>query len=83
MVLVDRIPHSPTAILLRRKKIIFPVRIITLIFNILLYVSLMQVTTTPTESAFDTFAFVLAVLALTVIVAMVIGVGVASNWKRF
>ncbi len=52
LILVDRIPHNPTAILLRRKKIIFPIRIITFIFNILLYSSLLQLTTVPTEINF-------------------------------
>ena len=83
LILVDRIPHNPTAIILRRKKIIFPTRIITLVFNILLYSSLLQLTTVQTESTFQSFAFVLAILAVIKVVVILIGLAVASNWKRF
>jgi len=38
-VIVDRIPHSPTAVLLRRKRFTFPVRLITLTFNATVYAS--------------------------------------------
>lgn len=40
----DKKVHSPAATLLRRKKIIFPVRLVTLTFNALLLSSLMQLT---------------------------------------
>ena len=40
----DKMAHSQTAMLFRRKKIIFPIRIITLTFNALLLSSLIQIT---------------------------------------
>lgn len=83
LIVVDRIPHSPTAILIRRKKIIFPTRIITFIFNMLLFSSLLQVTTVSTDTKFKAFAFVLAILALVKIVVVMIGLLVTSNWKSF
>lgn len=83
LIVVDRIPHSPTAILIKRKKIIFPTRVITFIFNILLFSSMLQVTTVSTEPTFKTFAFVLAILALVKLVIVLIGLLVTSNWKRF
>lgn len=48
LILSYRIPHNPTAILIRRKKIIFPTRVFTFIFNILLFSSLIQITTINT-----------------------------------
>lgn len=83
LILVDRIPHNPTAILIRRKKIIFPTRIITFVFNILLFSSLIQVSTTSTEPTLKIFALVLAILALIKLTFVVVGLLVASNWKRF
>jgi hypothetical protein len=83
LILVDRIPHSPTAILIRRKKIIFPTRIFTFIFNILLFSSLMQLTTISTEPSLKVFGLVLAILALVKLVFVLVGLLVASNWKRF
>jgi hypothetical protein len=44
--MADRISHNSTAILIRRKKIIFPIRLITLVYNMLLYSCMMQLTTT-------------------------------------
>jgi hypothetical protein len=83
LIAVDKIPHSPTAILIKRKKIILPTRIITFVFNMLLYSSLVQVTTIQTEPHFKTFAFTLAILALFKILVVTIGLAITSNWKRF
>lgn len=83
LLLVDRIPHNPTAILIRRKKIILPTRIITFIYNILLFSSLIQITTTKTEQRLKAFALSLAILALFKILVVLIGLAVTSNWKRF
>jgi hypothetical protein len=83
LILADRIPHSPTAILIRRKKIIFPTRIFTFVFNMLLFASLVQITTISTESSLKIFALVLAILALIKLVLVLVGLIVASNWKRF
>jgi hypothetical protein len=83
LILADRIPHNPTAILIRRKKIIFPTRIITFVFNMLFFSSLIQITTVSTEQKIKVFAFVLAILALIKLVVVVIGLLVTSNWKRF
>ncbi len=79
LLMVDRISHNSTAVLIRRKKIIFPVRLITLVFNMLLYCSLMQVT----SHTFSVLSFVLGVLALIVVVLALMGIAVACNWKRF
>lgn len=43
LAIVDKSLHSPTAMLLKRKKIIFPIRLITLLFNPLVLSSLIQV----------------------------------------
>lgn len=83
LILSYRIPHNPTAILIRRKKIIFPTRIITFVFNILLFSSLIQVSTISTEPSLKVFALVLAILAIIKIVVVLIGLAVTSNWKRF
>lgn len=83
LIFVKKIPHAPTATLVNRKKIIFPTRIITFIFNILLYSSLIQVTTGATEPEFKAFAFVLAILALIKLAVVLVGLAVTSNWKNF
>lgn len=83
LIFVKKIPHAPTATLVTRKKIIFPTRIITFIFNILLYSSLIQVTTGATEPEFKAFAFVLAILALIKLAVVLMGLAVTSNWKNF
>lgn len=81
--MADRISHNSTAILIRRKKIIFPVRLITLLYNMLFYSCMVQITTTQTNKSFDVFSFVLAIVAIIVIIFILIGIGVTSNWKRF
>lgn len=83
LILSYRIPHNPTAILIRRKKIIFPTRVITFVFNVLLFSSLVQIATINTEPALKVFALVLAILAIIKIVVVLIGLAVTSNWKRF
>ena len=83
LILVYRSKNSPTAILMKRKKIIFPVRIITFIFNITLYAGLIQVKTVKTESTIKVFAFILAIFALVKIAVVLIGLVVTCNWKRF
>lgn len=83
LIIAIRYPHNPTANLIRRKKIIFPTRIYTFIFNMLLYSSLIQVTTTSTEPKFKVFAYVLAILALVKLGVVLIGLVVSSNWRRF
>jgi hypothetical protein len=79
LLMVDRISHNSTAVLVRRKKIILPVRLITLLFNMLVYCSLMQLT----SNSFSVLSFVLAVLGLTLALLSLFGIAVASNWKRF
>lgn len=83
LIIAIRYPHNPTAALIRRKKIIFPTRIYTFIFNMLLYSSLIQVTTTSTEPKLKIFAYILAILAIIKLVVVLIGLLVSSNWKRF
>ena len=43
--IIERIPHSPTAALMKRKRITFPTRLITLTFTITVYAGLAEVTT--------------------------------------
>lgn len=42
---VERIPHNSTAILIRRKRIIFPLRIFSLVYNMQLFSSLASLST--------------------------------------
>jgi hypothetical protein len=79
----DKMVHSPTAALLRRKKVIFPVRLITLTFNALLLSSLIQLTNINDVMTIQIAPFVLSVLAISVVVVMLIAVAVISNWKKF
>ena len=81
-IFVDYLPAS-LADLIKRKRITFPTRIVTLVFNMLLFSSLMQVTTVQTEPDFKAFAFVLASLALFKIVFVLVGLAVYSNWQHF
>lgn len=83
LALMDRSPHSPTAMLVRRKKIIFPVRICTLIFNILLYSSIAQLATNNSETTQKVFPLVMAAIGLTSVVGILIGLAVVSNWSKF
>ena len=83
VVLTDKWMHSPTATLIRRKKIIFPVRITTLTFNILFLTSLIQVATINESTSIKLFPFVLAVFGMVCVLLMLVGVGVVSNWKKF
>ena len=69
--------------LLRRKTIIFPVRIITFIFNILAYASLVHITSAVDQGNYQKWPFVYAVLGLVCLVAMMIFLLVVSNYKRF
>jgi len=75
--------HNSTAILIRRKKIIFPIRMQTLIFNMLFFTSLVQVSTINISSGYNIFSFALSIFAIICIVAILIGLAVVSNWKRF
>ena len=81
--LTDKNLHSPTAMLLRRKKIIFPVRLITLLFNVMLLSSLIQVVSVNDVVGFQAFSFSLAILAIVVAFFLLLWVGVMSNWKNF
>lgn len=79
--MVDKIPHDSTAMLIRRKTIIFPVRIYTFFFNILLFTSLVQVATNSPSSNY--LAFSLAILALIKLAIVLGGIIVVSNWNNF
>lgn len=48
LIFVNKIPHKPTANFVHKMKVTLSLRIITFIFNILLFASMMQVTTTAT-----------------------------------
>ena len=69
--------------LLKRKKIIFPVRLITLFYNVLLLSSLSQITGTNEIISFQPLSFSIAILALVVTLVLLISIVVVSNWKRF
>jgi hypothetical protein len=79
---VGKVSQSPTAILLRRKRIIFPVRVLTFVFNIVLFASLAQLTTYPL-SAIKAIPFALAVIGLLASVGTLVFVGVVSSYRRF
>ena len=83
IIFVNKIPHQPTVAFVHKMKMTLSTRIITFIFNILLYAGLMQITTTATEPEFKTFAYVLAILALVKIVLVLIGLAYTSNSKYF
>jgi hypothetical protein len=83
LAIVDKSLHSPTAMLIKRKKIIFPIRLITLLFNPLLLSSLIQIIYVNDSVAFDPFAFSMAILAVVTVFLILLMVGVVSNWKRF
>jgi len=83
LALVDKSLHSPTATMLKRKKIIFPIRLITLLYTPLLLSSLIQVINVNDNVTFDPFSFSMAILALVAVFVILMMVGVVSNWKRF
>ena len=79
----DKSLHSPTTTLLKRKKIIFPIRLITLLFNPLLLSSIIQVINLNSDVTFKPFSFSMAILALVSVFLILVLVGVVSNWKKF
>ena len=79
----NKLIHSPTVMLLKRKKIIFPIRLVTLFFNVLLLSSLMQVTSINGVVSFRPESFSLSVLALVTIFLILVGIAVISNWRKF
>ena len=83
LIFVNKIPHQPTVAFVHKMKMTLSMRIISFIFNILLFASLMQITTTATEPEFKTFAYVLAILALAKIVMVLGGLAFTSNSKYF
>ena len=83
LAITDKNLHSPTTMLLKRKKITFPIRLTTLFYNVMLLSSLIQVIGTNDIVSFQPFSFSIAILALIVIFIILISVGVVSNWKRF
>jgi hypothetical protein len=83
LAMTDKMIHSPTAMLLKRKKVIFPIRLITLFYNVLFLSSLAQVTSINDIVNFQPFSFSMAILAIVVVFLMLVGVGVISNWKKF
>ena len=83
IIFVNRISHQPTVNFIHKMKMTLSMRIITFIFNMLLFASLMQITTTATEPEFKTFAYVLAILALVKIVLVINGLTFTSNSKYF
>lgn len=74
--------QSPTAILLRRKRIIFPIRVLTFVYNILLFASLAQLSNTF-SSSIKTIPFALGLVGLLACLSTLIFVGVVSNYKKF
>lgn len=78
MATLGKTSQHPTAILLRRKRIIFPVRIMTLCYNILLFSSLAQLSTIGLVPL-NILSIVLAICGLTFSVSILIFIGVISN----
>ena len=81
--ITDRMIHSPISILLKRKKIIFPIRLASLVYNVLLLSSLINLVTFNNNVSFQPFGFVLAIFGVSVAGMLLIGVGIVSNWKNF
>lgn len=61
---VEKIPHNSTAILIRRKRVIFPLRIISLIYNMQLFSSLASLSTISTVSNLDIFDLFVTILSI-------------------
>ena len=80
--IVGKRSQHPTAVLLRRKRVIFPVRVGTFVFNILLFSSLAELSTVslapikPLNLAF-------AIVGLISSVAIIAFIAVISNSKKF
>lgn len=79
----DKMVHTPAAALVRRKKIIFPVRLMTVTFNALLLSSLLQISNINEVMTLQVAPFVLAVLAIGMCVVELVVLAVISNWKKF
>lgn len=82
LAVVGKVSQSPTAILLRRKRIIFPVRVFTFVFNMVLFASLAQVTT-ASFSTIKPLSFGLGVTGIVASASILIYLGVISSNKRF
>lgn len=61
---VQKIPHNSTAILIRRKRVIFPLRITSLIYNMQLFSSLASLSTISSVSNTDIFELFVTILSI-------------------
>ncbi len=82
MVTLGKTSQQPTAILLRRKRIIFPVRIMTLFYNILLFSSLAQLSTIGV-APINVLALILAICGVLFAISILVFIGVISNYRKF
>lgn len=78
-----RLPHNPTAILIRRKRAIFPVRIATLTYNMLLFSSLTSIVSVYNVMIIDIFQLFLSILGILLSTAIFIGIFFLCNFKKF
>ena len=83
LICLERVPHSPTAILLRRKRVTFPYRITTLIFNVVLFAGLAQMLALSYEQQQTVGSVGLAVIGLGGCLVTVLAYGAVCNIKKF
>ncbi len=81
LIATSRTPHNPTAILIRRKRIIFPLRISCLAFNMLFFSSLTSASTIMSISKVDIFELFLTILGLVLSTVIFIGIFFICNFK--
>lgn len=81
IVATSRTPHNPTAILLRRKRVIFPLRISILTINMLFFTSIVALSTITNLSGVDILELFLAILGLLFAVVMFIWIFFVCNFK--
>lgn len=82
MATLGKTSQYPTAILLRRKRIIFPVRIMSLFYNILLFTSLAQISTIGI-APINILGLILAICGMIFAISILVFIGVISNYHKF
>lgn len=80
---VDRLPHNSMATLIKRKKIIFPLRIESIMFNMITFTALAQLCTINEDITIDVLDIIISVLALTKQGVVLVIVFYLSNCKNF
>jgi hypothetical protein len=80
---VDRLPHNSIATLIKRKKIIFPLRIESLIFNMITFAALSEACTINQEENSAIIEIIISILALIKQGAFLVIVFYITNCKNF